>query len=326
MTKLVTAAVCLTVLCGCVENAPSQGRSAAPVPPPLATEPIGLQITRAEPRLAGVPFRVLLDFESPSDLAFCADRPQTSTAAAHTGQTALKLDAAAPVNVKLASLVSGGAFPGHWTMIGGYFRSVGGPARVTLDYRVPSSPQPVLQRSVDLPDAAQWTGVFLDLASLAAKPQAEVGQLTLQVEGAAALCDDVLLVDNAQAFVTPAPTDEPGSTWTVRQAGFNIFIDRPQHFRITLKTPDASPEGWTVEESSDVRVRLVAAAGKFWTLYADGRQYKDAQFSPITKSMGEAAAEYAAQHASPATIEVADEFGRIDRDTPGDQNNDGYNE
>ena len=35
---------------------------------------------------------------------------------------------------------------------------------------------------------------------------------------------------------------------------------------------------------------------------------------------------YAEQHASPAELVVPEEFGRLDRDTPGDRNNDGYNE
>ena len=39
----------------------------------MADEPISVQIRRAEPRLAGLPYRVLLDFEKAVDLAFLED-------------------------------------------------------------------------------------------------------------------------------------------------------------------------------------------------------------------------------------------------------------
>ena len=34
----------------------------------------------------------------------------------------------------------------------------------------------------------------------------------------------------------------------------------------------------------------------------------------------------AASHASPAEVKVPSQFGRVDRNTPGDEDNDGYNE
>jgi hypothetical protein len=40
----------------------------------------------------------------------------------------------------------------------------------------------------------------------------------------------------------------------------------------------------------------------------------------------EAGAIFTEQHNRPAELSVAEEFGRVDRDTPGDRNNDGYNE
>src|SRR4051794_38600374 len=86
-----TAAI-LLALSSCTENVP---HTRVPTPPPLKTEPIGVQITRAEPRLVGTPFRVLLDFERPTDLAFTSAAPpdgvETSTATAHTGAASLRV-------------------------------------------------------------------------------------------------------------------------------------------------------------------------------------------------------------------------------------------
>src|SRR5436190_16348331 len=84
----------LAALIGCTENA-APPPAAGPTPPPLSTEPIGVQVTRAEPRLAGTPFRVLLDFERATDLAFIAPRatpPQLTSDRAHTGRSAVRLD------------------------------------------------------------------------------------------------------------------------------------------------------------------------------------------------------------------------------------------
>src|SRR5258706_11249680 len=85
-------AAALFCLPGCVEN---QSVSPQPAPPPLTTEPIGLQMTRAEPRLAGLPFRVLLDFERPTDMAFVTSQSAALTPSiekAHTGRGSLKVD------------------------------------------------------------------------------------------------------------------------------------------------------------------------------------------------------------------------------------------
>src|SRR4051812_46901537 len=165
---------------GCTENAAPP----PPAPPPLKSEPIGLQVTRAEPRLAGLPFRVLLDFERATDLAFIAAgsaTPQPATDRAHTGVASLRLDRGGAFDVKLASLVTGGAFPGQWTLAGAYFNTAASAASVTVAYRVPSAQQPLLQRTVPLvPD--RWTPVFLDLTPLANNPSAAGGVLTFQVE------------------------------------------------------------------------------------------------------------------------------------------------
>ena len=329
----------VAALSGCTENAPNVQR---PTPPPLTTEPIGVQMARVQPRLKGLPFRVLLDFERPTDLAFLspgAPSPTISSDQSHTGQSSLKI-APGRFEVKLASLLpSGGSFPGNWTLAGAYFHADGPapsteqspPATVTVAYRLPSSLQPLLQRTVPLLPGNAWTGVFLDLTQLPTVPHnnsAEVGLLTFQVDAAQPVCcDDVLLMNNSRTIEEPPAGAPAESGWTIRENGLAIVVDRPSHFRAKIDTPEANPRGgWTVEESSDLRVRFVSSAGETWTLYNDGRQYIGGKCDPL-KSVGDAAAAmYVRAHDAPAEMIVADEFGRIDRDTPGDRNNDGYNE
>ncbi|MDB5323443.1 MAG: hypothetical protein JWN40_5074 [Phycisphaerales bacterium] len=329
---LTTGAVLLFALASCTENVPPPAAAGRPAPPPLTTEPIGLQMTRAEPRLAGTPFRVLLDFERPTDMAFLlspipADAPHLSGERAHTGVSALMFDRGGTVDVKLASLHSGGPFPGAWTLAGAYFSNAGAlPASVTIAYRAGASAQPLLQRTVEIPPGATWTPVFIDLTTLPAGASAEVGLLNIQVVASQSVyCDDVVLINNAKTLEEPAAGSPPLAGWTIRQGGCAIDVVRPARFRVTLKTPEAVPDGWSNEEANDLRARFVSATGKSWTIYADGRQYQDGQFSSLTP-LGDAAVIYAQQHGSPAELSVPEEFGRIDRDTPGDKNNDGYNE
>jgi hypothetical protein len=202
-------------------------------------------------------------------------------------------------------------------------------AAVTIVYRTASSPAPLVERTVPLSRRGEWQGVFLDLTNL--KTQAdEAGLLSFRIEGSAAVfCDDVTVINNAKTLEAPAadaaPTAPPDAGWTIRQEGLAITVDRPQRFRFTLKTPDAVSDGWTCEEAGPARARFASVSGKAWTIYPDGRQYQDGQFN-AQGSAPDAARLFARQHDSPAQIDVAEEFGRVDRDTPGDRNNDGYNE
>jgi hypothetical protein len=60
------------------------------------------------------------------------------------------------------------------------------------------------------------------------------------------------------------------------------------------------------------------------TLYADGRAYRDGEYKPVRSQSEDPM--FAAQHQAPADIKLAAEFGRVDRRSAGDANNDGYNE
>src|SRR5258706_3452403 len=186
--------------------------------------------------------------------------------------------------------------------------------------------QPLQQRTVEIMPGGTWTPIFLDLTALSAGASAEVGLLEIQVAaGENVYCDDVVLINNAKTLEEPPAGAAPLAGWTIREGGWAIEVGRPARFRVTLKTPEAVSDGWSNEEANDLRARFVSASDKTWTIYADGRQYQDGQFSSLAP-LGDAAAIYAQQHGSPAELLVPEEFGRIDRDSSGDKNNDGYNE
>jgi hypothetical protein len=320
-TSVILGAAILAALPGCTENGAPP--ASPPTPPPLTTEPIGQQMSRVEPRLAGMPFRVLLDFERPTDMVFVSPQSagQRSTDRAHTGVASLRCEPSSNFDVKLSSLVSG-PLPARWTLAGAYFSSAKA-ATVTLVYSAGGGAPPLLQRTVHLPANAHWTPVFLDFTQLTAASSGDAGVLSFSIAGEQAVfCDDLTLVNNTKTLDAP---DDPASGWTIKQGGYLVDVERPGRFRVQLKTPEAVEDGWEIKEADDLRARFVSTSGKTWTIYSDGRQYQDGQFSALF-DLGQATPLIAQQHASPAEIIIPEEYGRIDRDTPGDQNNDGYNE
>jgi hypothetical protein len=116
-----------------------------------------------------------------------------------------------------------------------------------------------------------------------------------------------------------------GERWSVAQQGDVFVIANPGHFSFSIPTAQAQADGWSVVESSPARVRFVSTTQETLTVYADGRAYWNGEFKAIDPAMSDAGA-IAASHASPAEVTVPPLLGRIDHNTAGDEDNDGYNE
>jgi hypothetical protein len=311
---------------GLLASAIFQGGCTEQLSPPVRSdEPIGVQLMRAEPMFVGTPFRVLLDFESPADLSFLSDlsTARIDTAVAHTGASSLQLPAGSAVTVKLPSLLSSSAFPAAWTLAGGYFISRES-ASIAVTYEVGGTA--LLHRTVNI-EPRKWTAVMLDIAMLNDPniiASRDVGVLRFKADRTV-WCDDVLLVDNAHTLV--GETDKAGDNWTVRQRGFATLVERPGSFKLSIPTPEAAADGWQAIEANEMRVVLTGGGGKrIWAIYSDGRGYLNSRFEPIESLPADRLAAYREQHASPAEISVPEEQGRIERNAPGDRNNDGYAE
>lgn len=303
------------------------GCSESLAPPRRSGEPIGVQLIKMDSTFIGVPFRVLLDFESAGDLAFIGSGSGTvlDPAVAHTGNGSLQVPGGANgFGVKLGALMAAGDFPGQWTLAGGYFISREN-STVQISYEVAG--KVVASRTVALP-ARRWTPVMLDLTPLSdpnANVPREVGVLRFKADSSTVWCDDVLAIDNVKSLVPES--DRAGDAWTIRRRGFATLIEKPGSFKIRIPMPDADAEGWRVEESNELRIRLSSGNGKHaWTIYCDGRGYRDGRFAPVMELSISEQVMLGEQQTSPAEITVAEEWGRIERNAPGDQNNDGYEE
>ena len=285
-------------------------------------EPIGLQMLRAEPSLKGQRFNTLLDFESPRDAVFvAAPGAAVDQARAHTGKSSLHLPAGCDrATVKLASLLSGRSFPGEWALAGAYLWAET-PAGVTITYEAEGR---VLATRRLKARAGAWTAAMVDVSELA-RPAvtgvAGVGSLVFTFDGGGAVwVDDVVLVDQSQVLVGG------GGGWTIRRRGSRIIGEMPGRFAFKLPSAEASEDGWEVVEANPMRLRCRSEGKtKALTVYSDGRALWDGRWQPFAAEVviGEGAA---ASHQSPGEVGVPEEMGRVDRETPGDANHDGYNE
>lgn len=289
-------------------------------PPVSAGEPLGLQMVRTEAQLRNYPFFTLLSFERDTDPVFvraegAAAKPDP--ARAHTGSQSLLLPkGTTSFAVKLSSLHSGREFPGPWTLLGAYFYS---PQRQRLTASYELDNKPLATYTVELLPG-QWTPVLLDIAAaLDGKSTPAVGALRFKfADGLPAplWCDDVIELNNATTHV-----DADG--FLIQERGFQVLLQQANLFKLALKTPEATDQGWSLEEANELFARFSSKGRqKSRIIYADGRQFIDGAYQPL----GPADAVLARQHATPARLTISADMGRVDRNTPGDANNDGYAE
>ena len=326
--------LCLALVAGCAKpgTAPTRsgpastaGSSESHVPQPAtapkSNEPLRQQVSRASEELHGKRFSGLLHFENPSDELFVSAKPPARGVDAgdpHTGKSSLLLATGTTrLTIKLSSLLGGREFPGDWTLVGLYVRSDEANG-VALSCE--ENGRAIAARKVALP-AGQWTAAMLDISA----PPPTSGNLTLELRfdrrTSNVRCDDVLLIDNRDTLVDASP-----GGWTIRRAGLSITCQRKLSFNLSVVTVDGSPAGWEVEEANELRARFASAGEtKALTVYADGRSIWDGAYKPLSVEVRDDKT-FAAAHASPAEIAVPETMGRVDRNTPGDANNDGYNE
>lgn len=288
-----------------------------PDPPVSGAEPLGLQMVRTEAQLKGYPFRSLLGFEAETDAVFVKVDGQggMDVVQKHTGRGSFVVERGSRgVDVKLRSLFSGSEFPGRWVLAGAYFYAERA-ERVSAVYEVDGVA--LTSAHVEIP-GRQWTPVLLDIAAVTDGKRLPMGAMRFGFESPLSQrvwCDDVLVIDNSQVHVN--------SGWVIRERGFGFMIEKPGVFREVLRTPEASEQGWVLEEASGLRARFGSRGSAQWcTIYSDGRRIVDGKMSLL----GEANAAAIEHHLNPGEVTIAPEVGRVERNSAGDVNNDGYAE
>jgi hypothetical protein len=307
----------LLAIGGCAQKRPQP-------PPMLRTEPMGLQMVRTEAQMKKYPFRILQQFEHPVDLAFLqiegppAALEQTR---AHTGKSSVLLDKGTrSTTIKLPSLLSGVKWPGQWTLLGAYFFAEK-PQRMRAIYELDG--RVLIHYAVEIP-AGQWTPLLLDVAAISSATTGKVGILRLTFSEPLAQplwCDDVLLLNNTENIVET----KNGGGWSVQERGFRYTV-KTYNSTVTMKMPEAAEAGWRLEEANAIRARFHSTGKeKNWVIYADGKQYIDSMFKGLGVKPS-IVLDLVAQHEMPAQVTIPEELGRVNRNSPGDSNNDGYDE
>ncbi|MCY2953723.1 MAG: hypothetical protein NTU53_17350 [Planctomycetota bacterium] len=311
MNHLNVIAVCIGVLVGgCSQKA------AEPVV--SAGEPLGLQMVRTEAQLKKYPFRTLLEFEASTDPVFVkveGEKGKIDRRRKHTGEGSLIIERGSKaMAVRVDLLFSGSAFPGRWALAGAYFYAER-PQRLGAVYEVQGTA--VAGVNVQIP-GGQWTPVMLDVAAGTEGKQLPIGVLRFVFDGGlgqAVWCDDVLVMDNTQVVVD--------SGWVIRERGFEFVVEKAGVFTVAMKTPEASDQGWRLEEAGAVRARFASKGKeKSCTIYSDGRRIVDGKMTLL----GGANAAAIEHHPNPGQVSIATEMGRVDRNSAEDLNNDGYSE
>jgi hypothetical protein len=151
--------------------------------------------------------------------------------------------------------------------------------------------------------------------------------LSIQVDGRGDVwCDDVMTMDNTYVIVGDPSAGDTQGAWSVKRQGLSVICESVGVFRMKIDSAEGNRDGWTLEESSPMRVRFSSTGkNKLMTIYSDGRSYRDGKFVPIS-APAKADPLLAQQENAPAEIEVPETMGRLERRSAGDENNDGYNE
>jgi len=283
------------------------------VPAPPATSISAQVLQDSSPRQRT---SLLLDFESSRDLAFVDTIPtkaQIDLKNARSGSASLLLAGEGVATIKLSSLLRGRKFPGDWTLL---CVDVGYAGAETIVVTLKSDGRTIAAETFHKgknPGVWEYDRVRL---SLTRHPELLKGNLTLEIAGGGGgfFVDRLALVDDTKTLVSVEGSDG----WTVTEAGRQIVLAAPNRFELKIA------DRWKVDEANKVRTALLGEDG-IWSMYADGRAYRQGRYEPILKlpDLHEA---LQAAHESPAEIEVSDDQGRVDRTTGGDVNNDGYNE
>lgn len=288
----------------------------------------------------------LLDFESSADSIFVRfdhGTPALSNESLAGGHGSLAVDGmASKIDIKFSSLISGRSFPAGWTLLGGHLWT-----NWALDARVVllnGRGKELASRFIHVP-ANQWTTCMVDLSEDVVVDSTQILRFELinRSSGCIVRLDNIELIDNQQILVDTLPTDtspakgdaavrpSPSTSdpsfngWILVRKGYQLLLASPERFHTKLITAEGSAQGWQPLEAGSMRVLFrQVQTNALLCIYRDGRQYQQGELSLLTRDP--AAEDLQAEHRSPASISIPEEQGRLDRRTPGDANNDGYNE
>jgi hypothetical protein len=261
---------------------------------PSNIKPVGVGDVRVSP---------VASFESSVDLSFVRSKMKTriDSSVAFAGRSSLRIDHADVAKIDLATLLMGRPFPDRWSMIRLWVRG-----EVTSIELHGLGPLVAGRSIVD----GVWTRVSIDLPEpVDATTRPASLTLTIVPGGREPVYVDRLeLVDNRRVAV------EADDGWRVWRAGSRWWAGREGGALQSFDSVEGSPIGFSLIEASALRARFrssrsAADVADEWTIDRHGRIFHAGTKMPMT-----------------CEIEIDAAGGRVDRNSAGDVQNDGFDE
>ncbi|MFT3784672.1 MAG: hypothetical protein QM770_00710 [Tepidisphaeraceae bacterium] len=283
--------------------------------------------------LVDVKLSRLLDFESTGDMVFVQNRvgstiQRDSSGDASHGVASLRVVRGTDgATFRLKSLLQGRAFPGTWNLIGLQARTANGDAKLRLSLRrngvdISSRVVPITSQS--------WDWAWLETGALktpSPQPSTDAIELVAALDGSPStlLIDGVALGDNARRYSSARDGDHPEPGLQLTLDGLRWTVDSPGVFGATVPSPESGIDGYLRQSQDPWRVVFATRDGRTLVIDRTGRAYAQGKFRPLRANDPDADA-IVAQHDRPGRIDIDLDYGRIERTSSGDADNDGYDE
>jgi hypothetical protein len=314
MARVIAHLVALSVVAlvsGCATSTPALPevpRATSPIPQPL--------LSWGDARTSTV-----LSFDSPADAVFVRSiSGSVSQVRGEVGTNSLSLTGNSPgVVIRLASLVRGRPFPGDWSAVGLRLRADAS-FGATLELR--ASGVTLASAQLTQTVAAQWNLLAVEVPDHVDPESVELAlAIDSQQRNIEVAIDDLTLIANDRAIQTPVMSAiRKGPAWRIVGPTFetrlpsDIATESPMRLMEWSKirmvfASTQSPPRWV---SIDSLGRQIEASGGVVTYSYIGNQRDNSSWRLAMRSPGE--------------VSVTQEQGRVDRQSVGDFNQDGFDE
>lgn len=260
----------------------------------------------------------LIDFDSPLDTSFVVARDvRLSEDPVKPGNRVLVSSSA---QIKLSSLIRGREFPGAWDLLGVRVRADrSAPIRLSI---VPGGASPMFA-SESVCDA-DWSFYWVELQKLpTSMPSDEEMQLRIDALDGKPLQIDEVILAQSRTVVSQSTVPQTGETWRVGRSALQWQVTAAGQELLTLPAAPFVEQGYRVLESNPVRTVFISPTDTI-SIDRTGRLIENnaPRLDPKVLKFAKTTAE----NLSPAEIEIPPEQGRVERNLPGDRDNDGYDE
>jgi|GEM_PF-4558940 len=247
--------------------------------------------------LGGVPFTNVMDFESPTtDRVYITGKVKFEKSAAFTGKYGISIPAGQSIRVRMGAALIGREFPGRWKYFGFHAQS-SSPARLRVRWHDAGLAREALSVDVDKL-SREWIELFAP---------ADLGKLELELinesaEQVSIGIDDFILCDPELVVQQP---DQ--STIGLERTQLGWYLESKEG-RIYAGRWDPMSGGVRPIENSPLRVIFMDARGKQFSFDSNGLRRPTIDPEALLD------------------FTVLDESARIDRNSAGDSDQDGYDE